>query len=74
MKRIITLTLASIMAAGLLASCGKFTCDICMEEKSGKKYETEMFGMTIVVCEDCYDLGEEIAEEIGDMELSDLGL
>lgn len=67
MKRIVTLALAGIMAVGMLASCGKFTCDLCGEEKSGKKYETEMLGTKITICKDCHELGSNLASGLADL-------
>ena len=62
MKKIIVaiLVVASLLAT--LTACGKFTCDICNEEKSGKKHEDEFLGEKIVVCDDCYEDLEDIAD------------
>ncbi len=59
MKKIMALVLTGILAAGMLVSCGKFTCSICGEEKSGKKYEEESFGVKVTICKDCHDAAEE---------------
>ncbi len=53
MKRIISLAAMLITLAMLLCACGKFECDLCGEEKSGKKYTEELFGEKIVYCSDC---------------------
>lgn len=37
-----------------LTACGKFTCDICGQEKGGKKHENDMLGEKIVMCDDCF--------------------
>ena len=55
MKKKISLLLIAIAACLSLTACGKFTCDICGEEKSGKSYTTELFGEKIVMCSDCHD-------------------
>ena len=55
MKRIITLALVGVMSMSFLAGCGKFTCDMCEEEKSGKKHKEELLGEEIVICDDCYE-------------------
>lgn len=55
MKKKASLLLMVTVAALALTACGKFTCDICGEEKSGKQYKTEMFGEKIVYCSDCND-------------------
>lgn len=65
MKRIITLALAGIMAAGMLASCGKFTCDSCGEEKSGKKYTKDFLGVKMTICKDCNDEFEAGMDALG---------
>ncbi len=55
MKKIImaVLVVASLLAT--LTACGKFVCDGCGEEKSGKKHTQSIFGEEIVICDDCYD-------------------
>ena len=62
MKKIIlaVLVVASLMAT--LTACGKFVCDTCGEEKSGKKHTQSLFGEEIVICDDCY---EEIDDFLG---------
>ena len=47
------LVVASLMAT--LTACGKFVCDTCGEEKSGKKHTQSLFGEEIVICDDCYE-------------------
>ena len=54
------LVVASLMAT--LTACGKFVCDTCGEEKSGKKHTQSLFGEEIVICDDCY---EEIDDFLG---------
>ena len=49
--KVLALAVASIMAVICLASCSPFKCDICGEEKTGKKHEA----LGSVVCNDCYD-------------------
>lgn len=65
MKKIICSVLVLVSALFVLASCGKFTCDACGEEKSGKKHEFEVMGETGTICDDCY---EELEEMMGDLE------
>ena len=55
MKKLIALVLLVVMMATMLAACGKFTCDICDEEKSGKQYEGAVLGEEFIACEDCYE-------------------
>lgn len=58
MKKILSAILVCVMLLScvfVLASCGKFTCDLCGEEKSGKKYEETVLGQEVVYCKDCHD-------------------
>ena len=65
MKRIICALLLVVVLATMLTACGKFECDMCGEEKSGKKYEEDFFGEEIVICKDCYEDLEELAGGLG---------
>lgn len=67
MKKIICGILILVSSMLVLASCGKFTCDACGEEKSGKKYEVEILGETGVVCEECNEELKEIQEGLGSL-------
>mgnify|MGYP003295128670 FL=1 len=59
MKKRKLLVTVSMVAMLLLAGCGKFTCDLCGEEKSGKSYTSEILGKKITMCKDCHkELGE----------------
>lgn len=73
MKRIIALVLVIASLAILLCACGKFECDFCGEEKSGKKGTGKVAGESVTYCEDCED-AYKLAKEIGDLgdELGDL--
>jgi uncharacterized lipoprotein YehR (DUF1307 family) len=51
-KFALVLAMVSLLSV-LLCGCGKFTCDICREEKTGKRYEDEKFGVEVVICKDC---------------------
>lgn len=53
--------LVAVIAVALsVTACSKFECDLCGEEKVGKKYEG---GFGTEICKDCYnDL-----KEIGDL-------
>lgn len=64
MKQLI-LSIISIVLLLTLTGCGKFTCNICGKEKSGKKYEEEMFGQKITICKDCYEDMQELAGMFG---------
>ena len=66
MKKIIALVLAVMLLVTCLVACGgKFTCDMCGEEKSGKKHEESMLGESIVICDDCYKALEDLAGALG---------
>ena len=65
MKKVIALVLALVALVATLASCGgKFTCDLCGEEKSGKQHTESILGQEIVYCDDCYEELEEIGKAI----------
>lgn len=53
MKKKILVALLSVVMAMSLMACGTFTCDLCGEEKSGKKHSSEILGQEITVCDDC---------------------
>ena len=65
MKKLICVVLLVVVIATMLTACGKFKCDLCGEEKSGKKYERELFGQEIDICKDCYKDLEELADAFG---------
>ena len=63
MKKRICLFLALLTALTALSGCGKFTCEMCGEEKSGKKYTiTLQDDKKITVCRDCHDEWEAMIE------------
>lgn len=57
MKRFISISLAVLALVSTLAfaGCGKFTCDTCHQEKSGKKHTEEALGVKVTMCDDCYN-------------------
>ena len=61
MKKFVLLVVLVAMLSTLLCACGKFTCDLCGEEKSGKKHKEEVLGEKVVICDDCYKGLEELA-------------
>jgi hypothetical protein len=60
MKKLICVLLVVVMMATLLTACGKFKCELCGEEKSGKKHEGEVLGEKVVYCDECYKELEEL--------------
>lgn len=65
MKKLISILLLVVVLATMLTACGKFTCDMCGEEKSGKKHEESMLGESVVICDDCYKALEDLAGALG---------
>ena len=60
MKKILSLVAMLAILATMLCACGKFTCDFCEEEKTGKKYKVEFMGEEGVMCEECHEEYEEL--------------
>ena len=52
-RKFLAVLLATVSILSL-TGCGKFTCDMCGEEKSGKKHEETLLGESITICDDCY--------------------
>ena len=67
MKKIVIALLGAAALVACLSSCAKFTCDLCHEEKSGKKYTKEVFGHEVVYCADCHEDLEEASEALDDI-------
>lgn len=63
MKKMIRFAALLALVATLLCGCGKFQCDLCGDEKSGKKYTGNLFGQEIVYCKEC----KEGLEALGNM-------
>ena len=55
MKRKVCMLFVVVMILMSFTGCGKFTCAVCEEEKSGKKHESALLGEEVVICQDCYD-------------------
>ena len=53
LKRIL-IALLLVATVFALTACGKFTCDLCHEKKSGKKHEMNLYGLEMTICDDCY--------------------
>jgi uncharacterized lipoprotein YehR (DUF1307 family) len=62
MKKIAILLALVCLVSVLLCGCGKFECELCGEEKSGKKYEGEVMGRTVVYCEECKEQVDSIRD------------
>lgn len=63
MKKKIIALLLTVTTVISLTACGKpFTCDICGEEKTGKKYKETVFGEEVVYCKDCKEAMEELID------------
>ncbi len=64
MKKIICLVLVVLSVCTLFAGCGKFDCDLCGKEKSGKKYKGEILDREVVYCKECHDDLEELSDAL----------
>ena len=62
MKKLIALIALLATMTVLLCGCGKFECDLCGEEKTGKKYEGELLGTEVVYCKDCREALEDLSD------------
>lgn len=60
MKKMVRFAAMLMLLATLLCGCGKFTCDLCGEEKSGKKYTESIFGEEIEYCKECKEALESL--------------
>lgn len=63
-KKILAMTLA-VIAVLSIAGCGKFKCDLCSQEKSGKKHTETVMGQKVTICNDCYKGLEELGDALG---------
>lgn len=55
MKRVIAILLMLCVIFSLTACSSKpFKCDMCSQEKTGKKHTSDLLGEKITVCDDCY--------------------
>ena len=64
MKKLICVLLLVVVLASMLTACGKFTCDSCKEEKTGKKYKVEVMGEKAEICKDCNEKLEELKDAL----------
>ena len=71
MKKFFAIALLVIMMVSLLTACGKFECELCKEEKSGKKHKEEVLGQEVVICDECHD-GLEALKDAASELMSDL--
>lgn len=63
MKKKIIALLLTVTTVISLTACGKpFTCDICGEEKTGKKYTETVYGEEVTYCQDCKEGLEELID------------
>lgn len=63
MKKKVIALLLTVTTVISLTACGKpFTCDLCNEEKTGKKYKETVLGVEITYCQDCYKELKELGE------------
>lgn len=62
MKKILFTMLLVATLVLTLTSCGKFTCALCGEEKSGKRYTEEVLGQEVTYCKECHDSLEDLLD------------
>lgn len=55
MKKRFLMLIVTLLSALLLTGCGKFTCDLCGQERTGKKYKTEVLSHEVTICKECHD-------------------
>lgn len=68
MKKKISVLLLTMAAVLSLSACGgKFTCDGCGEEKSGKSYKATFLGEELTLCKDCKKEIDEAKKELQNM-------
>ena len=53
MKRKISMLFVVVIAILTLTACGKFECDWCGKEKSGKAYTVSSWGEKSTICKEC---------------------
>ncbi len=64
MKKIcLTFTIFAIILT-LIACVGKFKCDNCNQEKTGKKHKVEFIEEKLTICDDCYEQWKELKDDI----------
>lgn len=58
MKKIISATIATVLLAAMLASCGEssYECSLCDETFEGKGNKVKRNGVTATLCDECYEL------------------
>lgn len=68
MRKQISVLLLTVAAVLSLTACGgKFTCDGCGEEKSGKSYKATIMGEELTLCKDCKKEWDAAKKELQNM-------
>lgn len=67
MRKKVSVLLLTVATVFSLTACGKFTCDLCNEEKSGSSYKTTFMGVEMTVCKDCKKEIDAAKKELNDM-------
>ena len=67
MKKLICMAMLVVVVLSLLTACGKFKCDTCGKEKTGKQHKEEVLGQEVVMCDDCYKEAQELSDGLKDL-------
>lgn len=55
MKRKVVMLLVVVLTMLTLTACGRFECDLCGAEKSGRSYAASVWGEEVTICKECRD-------------------
>ena len=67
MKKVIAIALVTLTLGASLASCGKFECDACHQESSGKPHSITYMGKKMEICDDCNAEYQEVIAAYGSL-------
>lgn len=62
MKKLIGIVALVMVLVGTMTACGQFRCDLCAQEKSGRKHKYEAGDEISVLCDECYEEIEKLEE------------
>lgn len=67
MRKKVTVLLLTVATVFSLTACGKFTCDGCKEEKTGKSYTVSFMDEKMTLCKDCKEEWDALKKEVQGM-------